>query len=59
VIRALILCVALGGCASTPAVVDRGCAAYGIQRAGMPPLADDAQSWWIAETDTAMTVTCL
>ena len=56
--RALALCLALGGCAAAPAVVDRGCAAYGIQRAGMPPLGGDARSWWIAETDTAMTETC-
>jgi hypothetical protein len=57
-IRALTLCAALAGCVAAPVVTDRGCASYIIQRAGMPPLGDDARSWWIAVTDTAMTETC-
>ena len=51
---AAVLCAALAGCVSP----DAGCATYGIQRASMPPLANDATGRWVAVTDAAMTGAC-
>jgi len=59
--RVLAIYIALGGCVATgtaPPVTDRGCSTYSIQRVSMPPLGEDDLSWWVAETDTALTVAC-
>lgn len=51
---ALVLCLALAGCVAP----DKGCTAYGILRADMPPLGMDSASEFIAVVDTGMTETC-
>lgn len=55
--RALMICLMLGGCVSA-AATDSGCATYGAQRPSMPPLGLDALSRWVDVTDGAMTATC-
>ena len=55
--RALLICLALGGCVSA-AATDSGCATYGAQRPSMPPLGLDALSRWVDVADGAMTATC-
>lgn len=54
-IKLVALCAALAGCVATG---DAGCVTYGLQRAGMPSLPNDALGAWVATTDSAMTGAC-
>ena len=53
--KAVLLVLALAGCVAPSG---DGCTTYGIQRADMPPLPDDALGRWVATADTAMTRAC-
>lgn len=53
--KALLVVLALAGCVAPGG---EGCTTYGMARADMPPLPDDALGAWVAVTDSAMTRAC-